>query len=262
MSPDCSLHAGEIARVGAGEQPAVSDALALHLDACGPCRGAFDRAAVPLTPDGAATLGEDERRRLLRALIAPPRRAWVRPAVAAALALVAILAGWAISPRPAGRPATAGFTAALVEDHIRYLASPERTAGGTREALERRLRSYVDFPLSLPAPPGAELTGVRRCFVLGRRVALGFYRAGESEVSYFVLPAEGLPAAGTPCPGAADTAGAAGAADRLRCAAELGYSVVAWERSGLTYAVVAPDPAVALRFARDASGAVLSVPVR
>jgi hypothetical protein len=170
----------------------------------------------------------------------------VRPALAAAVAAMAIFAGWAIPwSRPAARMETSGLAAALVEDHIRYLDSPERLSGGGHEALERQLRAYVDFPLALPAPPGAELTGVRRCFVLGRRVALGFYRAGDAPLSYFVLPAEGIPLGGAPC---------RGAGDRLRCAAELGYSVVAWQRSGLVYAVVAADGDNARRFARAASG--------
>ncbi|HEX9669574.1 MAG TPA: hypothetical protein VGC93_08830 [Thermoanaerobaculia bacterium] len=239
----CHRYSRDLERIACGEVREVPDALALHLDACPECRRAFDRAAVPFAAEAFERLGAADRQRLLQVLVAGRRAAWwQRPALAAAAALLVLAAGWFVPwPRPESAPPS--LVAALVEDHIRYLGRPERRSDRGRAALERELQSYVDFPVSLPAIASGHLTGARRCYLLGRRVALGFYAAGARELSYFVLPAEGVPLPPESC-----------SARGLRCGAEGGYFVVTWERSGLVHAVVAADREAALAFAREADG--------
>jgi hypothetical protein len=237
----CRRYSRDLERIGAGEIREVPDALALHLDACPDCRRVFDRAAVPFDRDVFERLGAADRRRLLQVLVAGRRTTWwQRAALAAAVALLALAAGWLVPwPRPEG--AAPSMVEALVEDHIRYLGRPERQSALGRAALERELQGYVDFPVSLPAVASGRLTGARRCYLLGRRVALGFYQAGTTPLSYFVLPAQGVPLPRESC-----------SARGLRCGAEEGYVVVTWESSGLVHAVVAAEEETALAFAREA----------
>ena len=93
------------------------------------------------------------------------------------------------------------------------------------------LKAHVDFPVRLPDPAGSKLTGGRRCFLLGRRVALAFYDTTAGPASYFVFDGEGLSPPGRACPSEAD----------LACGLERGYRVVSWEEAGLLHALVGPD---------------------
>lgn len=235
----CHAHRESLERIAAGEPVAVPDSLALHLDTCAECRRLFDRAIVPLEPEALERLAPEARRRLLEVLVSRSPRRWRRAALAAGVAALALAAGWLVPwPRPAGD--SPPLVMALVEDHIRYLGHPERQNATGRPGAEAELEAYVDFPVTLPAAATAELTGARRCFVLGRRVALGFYQAGNEELSYFLMPAEGVELPEDRC-----------VAGGFRCAAQRGYSLVAWENSGLLHAVVSADAGAALAFARE-----------
>lgn len=126
---------------------------------------------------------------------------------------------------------------ALVEDHIRYLGHPDRVAGGDHASLEDLISSYVDFPVRFPVPADSRLTGARRCFVLGRRVALAFYETPAGPVSYFILPADDL----RPPPGSCGAG--------FSCAASRGYLLVCWQRTGLIHALVGRSDAGLLKLA-------------
>lgn len=240
MSARCESFELELRRAASGASGAISDALALHLDACPACRRTFDRGVVPLDSEGFERVDPLTRDRMLRVPLGAPRSRH-RLVVAAAAAVIVTLgiAALAIvrsSPVP-GPP----VAVALVEDHIRYLADASRSARPS-EDLVRDLEAYVDFPVSLPEANPAKLTGVRRCYLLGRRVVLAFYEHDAARLSYFVLPANGLSLPGETC-----------GADDLRCAEEQGYAAVIWRRGGLLHGAVAADRADALQFAQATS---------
>lgn len=132
-------------------------------------------------------------------------------------------------PARGGREGT--VATALVEDHIRYLQSAERVTSETPESLLADLGTYVDFPVRLPELPQGSLTGGRRCYLLGRRVALFFFDTPEGPVSYFALESSGFEAPGRAC----------GEAGDLLCRRLKGYKVVSWEAAGILYAIVGPD---------------------
>lgn len=255
MSSDCAAWRARLARLESDPATPVGDELARHLDVCPDCRQHFDRGRVEL--DAAAFGAPDVRRRervldaLARQRAGAGRRTW-RGVAAAALVAAAGVAIWLAMPHEP--EADRSVEVALVEDHIRYLGHPDRISGQSRTALEADLADYVDFPVALPAPPAARLTGVRRCYLLGRRVALAFYNTPSGPVSYFALAAADLPPMGSLC----------ARGEELSCAAGDGYHVVAWRDAGLLHAFVGPDATALAGLARaarggpDAAGAVAS----
>ena len=220
----------------------ATDQLALHLDACSHCRRLFDLGKIDFPKEGFEVLDEAARRRIVIALgsarvLAPTRRRWTAGVtVAAATLIIAVGATYLAGVRPAADR----VADALVEDHIRYLDHPDRRAGGSPATLERYLESYVDFPIELTTPPQSRLTGGRRCFVLGRRVALIFYETPDGPASYFVFTADGLRPPGHRCRGARD----------LVCAASRGYRLVGWESAGLLHVIVGSRERLLLEMAR------------
>lgn len=235
MSTRCHVFDAELRESATGAAVALSDAFAGHLDDCPKCRRAFDRGVVPLDPAVFERLDARARVRLVGfATRLRPDRRWL---VAAAVAVVLLGFGALAVLRMTG-PAPANVEVALVEDHIRYLGSQDRRDARGRQELARDLAAYVDFPFRLPAGEPASLTGARRCYLLGRRVVLAFYEESGVPVSYFVLPAEGLAAAGIAC-----------GDGELRCTSEHGFSVVTWRRAGLLHGVVAADESIASSFA-------------
>lgn len=216
--------------VADGVTLSIDDEFALHLDTCSRCRREFDLGKIDLPKEGFEVLGEAARRRIVVALgsarVLRPRgrRRKAGLTVAAAILLVALGGIYlTVQRRAADRVAEA-----LVEDHIRYLNHPDRNVGGDPAVLARFLESYVDFPIELVVPPESRLVGGRRCFVLGRRVALVFYETPSGPASYFVFPAEGLRPPGHRCP--EDAA--------FDCATSRGYHLVSWENAGLVHVVV------------------------
>jgi hypothetical protein len=202
----------------------------------------FDLGKIDLPKAGFEVLDEAARRRMVVALgsarVLRPRRGRRAAALTVAAASLVIAAGAAFF---AGRPPAADKVAvALVEDHIRYLNQPERNGGGSPVTLKRYLESYVDFPVELAIPPQSRLTGGRRCFVLGRRVALIFYEIAGGPASYFVFAADGLRPPGRGCPGAGE----------LACAASHGYRLVSWESAGLLHVLVGSRERPLLEMAR------------
>ncbi len=215
--------------VGAG----ATDDLARHLDACPACRERFDNGRIDLDATAFDALSSRQREQMLDALAR--ERAGGQPRVHRTFAAAVIVAalGFAVWYNATREPGTAGsaVSVALVEDHIRYLGHPDREQGSSRTALEAYLQAHVDFPVSLPEPPGTRLTGARRCYLLGRRVALAFYDTPQGPASYFALSGDGLETPRQPC-----------ASERtLTCAAHEGYHVVAWRDAGLVRAFVGPD---------------------
>ena len=241
----CHEHRGMLHRIAYGEVETVPDPLTIHLDSCPDCRRIFDRGKVPLDSAALERLGTDDRQRLLRLLVVRRSRRWSRSprwrrlTLAAALLALALgiggLVSWSLSER-----SSTGLVVALVEDHLRYLGRPERHSSLDRTALELDLEEYLGCPVRFPTVPTAELTGGRRCFLLGRRVALAFYARGSAELSYFVLPKEELSLPGPRCSNPS-----------FHCAHERGYEVVTWERSGLLHAVVGADGVAPLVLARE-----------
>ena len=230
MTGACDKYRAAIRDVIEAAVPSVTDELALHLDACPHCRRLFDLGKVDLSKEGFEVLDEAARQRVVVALgsarVLPAgrrRRAAGLGAVAAAALIAAGLAYFT-----SGRPTADRVADTLVEDHIRYLGHPDRHGGGGRETLKLYLESYVEFPVEIALPPQARLTGGRRCFVLGRRVALMFYETVEGPVSYFVFAADGLRPLGGRCPGAGE----------LGCSASRGYRLASWESAGLLHVLV------------------------
>jgi hypothetical protein len=231
--------------------PALPDWVALHLDECRECRRLFDAARVQLDPEAFERLGEARRQALVAALAAARaaggrRRAIIAAAVAAVLAGVLALGGLVyFGPARGGREET--VASALVEDHIRYLRSPERVTSEPPRSLLADLETYVDFPVRLPDLPHGSLTGGRRCYLLGRRAALFFFDTPEGPLSFFALESGGFEPPGRTC----------GEAAELACRRIRGYEVVSWEEAGILYAVVGPDSGLVERAAgaaREAMG--------
>jgi len=231
-----------IRAVADGVVAPISDELALHLDECSHCRHLFDLGKIGLPKEGFEVLDEAARRKLVVALgsarvARPTRRRWAA-GVTVAAAAVAITVGLAYVVGE--RPTAARVADALVEDHIRYLGHPDRSGGGDPETLRRYLESYVDFPVELAVPPQSRLTGGRRCFVLGRRVALIFYETPDGPASYFVLAADGLGTPGRDCPGPGG----------FLCGASHGYRLVSWESAGLLHVLVGSRERTLVEMAR------------
>ncbi len=242
----CTVYRLQVDRLLAVPSGPVADDLARHLDSCHACRERFDRGRVELDPAAFGALGPRQRERMLDALAgerAGNRGRARRYIAAAAIAATIGVGSWYVTTREAG-VAAAAVGVALVEDHIRYLGHPDREQEASRPALVSYLRGYVDFPVSLPELPGARLTGARRCYLLGRRVALGFYDTPGGPVSYFALPGEGLEVPRQPCT----------AALQLSCSAHDGYHVVSWREAGILRALVGPDGRDVTRLALAVAG--------
>jgi hypothetical protein len=218
----------------------VPDDLALHLDACPTCRDLFDRNKIPMSREDFEGLSAQERVRLLRTVgTARAAQPWRMAAAATVAMLVLALAAVFLAQR-ASSPATDPVSVALVEDHIRYLGHPDRTGRGTAEDYKAHLQSYLDFPVMIPLLADARLTGVRRCFFLGRRAALAFYESPSGPTSYFACSAEGLMLPPGRCAGDGGFA----------CSAVHGYQVVSWEEAGIIHAIVGSNRSSLLSMAR------------
>jgi len=222
----------EVRKVSADDGfPEIPDHVALHLDACGECRRLFDARRVDLDPAVFERLDADRREALVAALAARRAPRWRRWSAAAvvALAVAATLLLSDLYPRERG---DAGRVAgAFVEDHIRYLRSEDRRAGGDARPAAGSLAVYVDFPFRVPEMQEGSLTGSRQCYLLDRRAALLFYDAPAGALSYFVVEGDGLEQPGRPCR----------TVPTLACSAFKGYRLVSWEKAGLLHAVVGPD---------------------
>lgn len=211
--------------------PEIADDIARHLDACSMCRRLFDAGRVDLDPAAFERLSAERREAMVAALAARRAPRWRRWAAAAAV-LVAVAGVLIVSTLGPTEPKDAGRVAsAFVEDHIRYLRSEDRRAGGEARAVAATLAAYVDFPMRIPDVREGSLTGSRQCYLLDRRAALLFYDTPAGALSYFVVDGDGLDQPGRPC----------GTVPALACAALKGYRVVSWEKAGLLHAVVGPD---------------------
>ena len=216
----------------------IPDDLAIHIDRCQHCRSHFDRTRLPLRGEDFEHLSPEARRRL--PFVTPgagPVRAWWLRGVAATAAAAVLVLTILVLTRPA--PASDGVSVALVEDHIRYLDHADRLAGGGDPAGRARFRDYVDFPVTIPTPDGATLTGARRCFLLGRRAVLVFYATRKGPASYFEFSADGLELPRGSCTEDA----------RFACSAVHGYQVVSWKEAGLVHAFVGADRQLLQRLA-------------
>jgi len=243
MTRPCEKYRSAIREVMGGGATWITDELALHLDTCSECRRVFDLGKIDLPIESFEVLDETARRRIVEALGSarlrmPRSRRWAAGLTAAA-ALIVIAIGAAFFS--GGRPTTERVADALVEDHIRYLNHPDRKGGGSPPTLESYLESYVDFPVELAIPPTTRLTGGRRCFVLGRRVALLFYETSDGPASYFVFAANGMRPPGIRCSGAGE----------FSCAASHGYHLVSWQNAGLLHVIVGSRERSLLDMARS-----------
>lgn len=241
MTGACERYRATIRTLAAGVEDPMSDALALHLDECSHCRHLFDLGKIEVPKDNFEVLDEAARRRVVVALgsarvLKSSHRHWMASvSVAAATVIIAVGLIFLMSGRAPGRVADA-----VVEDHIRYLDHPDRSGSAEPGTLERYFESYLDFPVELTIPPHSRLTGGRRCFVLGRRVALVFYETPDGPASYFVFAADGLVTPGRGCPGAAEFA----------CGASHGYRLVSWESAGLLHVLVGSRERTLIEMAR------------
>ena len=238
---DCSHFRETLLRVQDDPQTAIPDELALHLDDCSTCRKLFDATKIDLDSDAFEVIPTAARKQIMDRLAAarrPRARWWVAAGVAAALVLV-VAGSWLVVDHEPSRSHTA-LVAALVDDHIRYLDHPDRQAAADPETLTDYLEAYVDFPVELPAPPGATLAGARRCSLLDRRATLAFYDTASGPVSYFVLSDDGTGLNARPCTGDPE----------LSCLTHAGYHVIHWRHVGLLHAVVGEEPMTLMSLAR------------
>ncbi|MGI9090940.1 MAG: hypothetical protein ACR2GG_07550 [Gemmatimonadaceae bacterium] len=146
-------------------------------------------------------------------------------AVAAVLVIAAAIAGLWTTQSGSAAPQVAGIMA-VAEDHMRALHE-ESIASTDRTVLAQWLRERVAFAVQVPEIEGATLTGARLCYVNGERGAVLQYVVDGRLVSYYVMP------------GAED---GTAPASRFESEAKAGYTVVAWRRAGLTYALVGDLP--------------------
>lgn len=155
--------------------------------------------------------------------VRPPRRRALGWAV---VAVGVIGAGvWTLTAR--SRTPVHELTA-FAEDHVRALQG-EALNTADPAAVETWLRARVPFAVHVPRLPGATLEGARLCLLGGRRGAVVHFRLEGEPVSFYVM-AEGT--------GGADQSDAAA----FREETDAGYSVVAWRRDGLIYALVGALP--------------------
>lgn len=186
---------------------------------------------------GPAPAPPEARERLFTALarerahVEPPvrgasSRRRAAAAVAAVLVITAAIAGlWTTQSGSVAAPQVAGIMA-VAEDHMRALHE-ESIASTDPTVLARWLRERVAFAVHVPEVEGATLSGARLCYVNGERGAVLQYVVDGRLVSYYVMP------------GAED---GTAPASRFESEAKAGYTVVAWRRAGLTYALVGDLP--------------------
>lgn len=183
-------------------------AMAAHLDACERCRAdvaalttlrALVASTAPDAPMPPALVGKVSRALgNAREREAPPlRTAWKSTtrtvaALAAGIAALGLLAAIAVRllRSPDSGPAPSRLVAELVDDHVRYLASPNPGDVDVRTSSEAARFFDGKLTCSVPVPEaaGVSLRAARLCYVLDRRVALLFYQGGHGRVSLFVIP--------------------------------------------------------------------------
>lgn len=237
---DCRKFEPTLRRISEHADESVPDDLALHLDSCSACRDLFDRTKIPMSREDFEGMSAQGRVRALRTMgAARAARPWKMAAAAMAAMVLLALAAVFYSQR-ASSPATDPISIALVEDHIRYLDHPDRRGRSTAEEYRAHLQSYLDFPVTIPSLAGAQLTGARRCFFLGRRAALAFYESPEGPASYFAFLAEDLTLPRDRCTGDG----------RFACSAVHGYQVVSWKEAGLIHAFVGSNRSPLLEMAK------------
>jgi len=216
------------------------EAAELHVAACERCQR-FQQHMRQFPQLLNATIGSapappEIRERLFTALararahIKPPvRGVWLRRHAAAVVAVPMIAAGiaglWIMKSGLATAPHAARIMA-VAEDHVRALHE-ESIASTDATVIARWLRERVAFAVHVPELKGAALIGARLCYVNGERGAVLQYVAEGRLVSYYAMP------------GAED---GTVPASRFESEARAGYTVVAWRRAGLTYALVGDLP--------------------
>ena len=163
--------------------------------------------------------------------VRPVRRAWLA-AAAALLVVGAIAVGVSYRLRDERQSATGSrMVTELIDDHIRYLASPapmEVTASRPDEVarfFEGKLTCSVT-----PPQTEARLLGARLCYVLDRRVALLFYDRVPGRSSVFLMPDHdgALARAASRWPGSCHEGRA-------------GFRLCVWDHGGMVLAAVGED---------------------
>lgn len=215
--------------------PDQQAAVRSHLEACGVCRaevaaGQTARRLLRAHRTGvsaAAPSGLEARCRSLatparssaRVLALPRRVSW--PLALAATLVLAVAGALAYG---VVRPAEAA-AAQLALDHIKCFALFDQPAALRVADVRDELRRRYGWEVALPDEEhngGLRLVGGRRCMYLDGSVAHILYKRGDEPVSLFLLPP--------------DTKVTGGEVEVL------GYSAVAFRRSGRTYVVLAHRP--------------------
>lgn len=130
----------------------------------------------------------------------PRRRARRRGLVAAlgGAAAAAVTFGLLVGPeRPDEEPRRATSDSEtlrfVVRDHREYAGRTEKLTRRTADpsTLSRWLRAEASIPFEVPKLEGAQLLGGRPCTILGRSLALVFYRYEGTWLSLYGIPVEG-----------------------------------------------------------------------
>lgn len=224
-----------------------STAVEQHLRGCAACAARVEserdlkqalRARVRAGPAPAGLSGQILRR-LHREQARGRRPRALRLGAAAAIVVLAAALGlmyWTATDPPR-------LVSELVDDHIRYLVSAVVAEPGTEDpvAAERWLEDQLSLAVPVPrfGAGGPRLVGVRRCYVLDRKVALMFYGDGPDRLSLFVMDDRGIDLDGL---ARVDVPEA-----ECRMESYKGYHIVGWKHSGLLFALVSrgsPDELV------------------
>lgn len=117
-----------------------------------------------------------------------PLRRWIK--VAAAIVLVALVAYGVrhYFERRSGIPER--LAEEFISDHLHYLPGREQIVSSSAQQVEDWFKGRVDFPVRVPAVPGAALEDGRVCDIAGRKAALLHYRRKPDDALVSLFMAE------------------------------------------------------------------------
>lgn len=168
----------------------------LHVAECGQCR-ALQREEERLRTELQKLANTEHAPLALRQSVAEMvqqsnaskwhgMRRWM--ATAAAVVLVTGITAGTFWIRYTRTPSPEHLAQAFVADHIEYLPGREQIAANSPRQAEEWLQGRIDFPVHVPAVPGAALKSARICDISGRKAALLQYHHNDSNtlISVFV----------------------------------------------------------------------------
>lgn len=215
--------------------------LASHLAGCQACATLHDRvdrqrsAVAALAPR--ATPPPELRRAVLRTLMRPGPREWLRPALTGAMAATLLLAVALPFLLRFVLPAPSPFqelVSEAVNDHIRVVLRQRTGAAGPNDpqALQALMAKVLDYAVPVPATGEGpfRLAGGRPSYVMDQVIACFYYQSPSAYASLFIIPLDRLGKAAAPFA-------------TLPVVTEYGaYRFAYWSRDGSAYFLVSEAP--------------------